>query len=109
MTAQRERKPGLRAVKATFDLDAARAARREAVQETFTFKWEGAVYTCLPAKEWPIDVTALLVEGDLSGAVQQILGDEQGERFLATHPSVGDVESLMEALAEFAGFTDTGE
>jgi hypothetical protein len=108
VTAQRESKPGLRAVKATFDLDAARAARREAETETFTFKWDGAVYSCLPAKEWPITVTARLAEGDLVSAIQLILG-EDAEAFLATNPSVGDVESLMDALATFAGFNNAGE
>lgn len=105
MTAQR----GAAKATAVFDLDAARAARREAVGEAFTFAWHGEVYTCQPAKEWSINTASALSSGDLVSAIGMILGDEQGPRFLATDPSMGDVEALMDALAEFSGVNTSGE
>ena len=91
---------------APFDLDAARAARREAAGEGFRFKWGKKVYECPPAKEWPMTVTALLSEGELNGALESILGSKQYESFMKNEPSMGDVEDLMGALAKFSGIGD---
>lgn len=95
--------------KAAFDLDAAAAARREAAGEPFTFTWHGSEYTCLPAKEWPITVAAMLGT-DMPEAVRLILGGgEDADAFLATNPSLGDIEALMTALSEFTGTGSLGE
>jgi hypothetical protein len=95
--------------KKPFDLDAAAAARREAAGAGFTFTFKGAEFSCLSPKEWPITVTAMLSEGDLIGALIGILGDTQGEVFLAGKPTMGDVETLMTQVAQSAGVDDLGE
>ena len=91
---------------APFDLDAARAARREAAGEGFRFKWGKKVYECPPAKEWPMTVTAMLSDGELNGALEAILGGKQYESFMKHEPSMGDIEDLMGALAKFSGVGD---
>lgn len=94
---------------AVFDLDAAAAARREAAGEPFRFVFHGQEFTCLPAKEWPIQVSEMLTQ-DMVEAVRLILGaGEQADAFLALNPTMGDVESLMTAIAEFSGFQNAGE
>jgi hypothetical protein len=95
--------------KKPFDLDAAAAARREANGDGFQFSFKGATFICLPPKEWPISVTAMLSDGDLIGALTGILGSDQAEVFLAGQPTMGDVETLMTKVATFAGVDDLGE
>lgn len=94
---------------AAFDLDAANAARREAEGEPFTFTWQGTEWSCAPAKEWPIATASRLSAGDLPGALLLIMGDDEGQAFLDTKPSMGDVEALMDALAKFSGVNNSGE
>lgn len=93
----------------TFDLDAAGAARREAAGEGFKFIWKKKPYVCLPPKEWPITVTSSLSEGDLVGAISEILGEKQAVPFLKGNPTTGDVEALMEAIAKHTGVDGLGE
>ena len=91
--------------RAVFDLDAAAAARREAAGEPFTFTWHGDEFACLPAKEWPITVAAMLTT-DMPEAVRLILGGgDQADAFMAHNPTMGDIEDLMTALAEYSGFS----
>ena len=93
---------------APFDLDAARAARREAAGKGFAFTWQGGEYVCLSAKEWPVTVLSKLAEGKVVEALQQILGDEQSEKFMAGEPTSGDVEDLITALSQYSGIGDSG-
>lgn len=99
--------PRVTAKASVFDLDAVSAARREAAGVGFTFVWHGEEYECLPAKEWPITVTSALATGDLVGGITEILGAD-GQRFIDTKPTAGDVEALLTALAEFSGVESTG-
>ena len=92
-----------------FDLDAANAARREVEGARFTFTWQGRDWSCAPAKEWPIATAGVLAKGDLPGALLLIMGEDEGQAFLDTKPSMGDVEALMDALAAFSGVVDSGE
>jgi hypothetical protein len=92
---------------APFDLDAARAARREAQGVGFKFMWGKKAYECPPAKEWPMAVTGLLSEGKLMEAVEGILGPKQFATFMKGNPSMGDLEDLMSALAKFSGVGDS--
>lgn len=92
-----------------FDLDAARASRREAEGEGFRFKWNNVEFTCLPAKEWPIAVNSALSAGDIESALLGILGEDQGEVFLAGKPTMGDIETLMTQVAKFSGVDGLGE
>lgn len=91
---------------APFDLDAARAARRETAGEGFKFKWANKEYECPPAREWPMTVTGLFSEGKLTDALEEILGEKQFTTFMKNKPSVGDLEDLMGALAKFSGIGD---
>ena len=91
-----------------FDLDAARAARREAMGDGFAFVFGGQTFTCTPTKEWPVAVLASLSDGDLTGALELILGDEQYQRFMEQQPTSGDVQDLMEALGKDAGVGGAG-
>jgi len=91
---------------APFDLDAARSARREAAGDGFKFVWNKKTYECQPAKEWPIQVTALLSEGNLNDALEAILGKKQYDAFMKHQPAMGDIEELMSALAKFSGVGD---
>jgi hypothetical protein len=102
MTARRGASAG------AFDLDAARAARKEAAGVGFKFKFGGRSYTCLPAKEWPIEVMGSLGDGDMVGALEMILGADQMEKFMANKPTSGDVEDLMNALGDDAGVGNSG-
>jgi hypothetical protein len=95
--------------KAAFDLDAAAATRREAAGEPFTFTYGGHQFKCLPAKEWPITVAALLGT-DMPEAIRLILGGgERGDQFMALNPTLGDVEDLLTALSAWSGIGDLGE
>jgi len=87
-----------------FDADAARAARLEAAGDPFTFHWDGATFTALPAKEWPIAVTGMLAEGRLVDALRLILGDDF-DPYMRGNPTMGDVEALMGAMARRQGLT----
>lgn len=89
----------------TFDADAARAARREAMAEPFTFTWNGEDLTLPSPKEWPIEVMALLGDADLPGALTVLLGPEQYARFLEGHPALADIEGILNAVAEWSGVT----
>lgn len=89
-----------------FDLDAARAARREQTGEKFTFRFGGEVYAALSAKEWPIATLGMLSDGNIIGAVEAILGGKQFESFMKHTPTAGDVEDLMNSLSAFSGTGD---
>lgn len=92
-----------------FDLDAAAAARREAAGEPFTFTYGGRKFTCLPAREWPIAVTALLGT-DMPEAVKLILGGgADADAFMALNPTMGDIEDLLAALSSWSGIGTLGE
>lgn len=86
----------------TFDADAARAARREAAGESFTFTFDGAEFTLPPPREWHIGVVSLLGDGDITGALRLLLGDEY-DRFLLGAPTLADFESIMNAVAVWSG------
>ena len=90
-----------------FDLDAARAARREAEGTGFTFTFGGEQYETPPAKEWPINVIASLSEGNLIEALRLILNDDY-DRFMAHNPTNGDVEDLMTAMSANVGVGGLG-
>ncbi len=93
---------------APFDLDAARAARQEAAGEGFKFTWGGKPYECPAAEDWPLAVQSSLSEGDLLGALRNLLGDKQMNEFEAGKPTMGDVKDLFDAIAKFSGVGDSG-
>ena len=90
-----------------FDLDAARAQRREAAGEPATFTFGGEQYHVPPSSEWPLGVRDLLVGGDLQGAMRELLNG-QWERFHAAGPTMGDVGDLHDWISESNGMRSAG-
>lgn len=92
-----------------FDLDAERAARVEAMGEPFTFVSHGATYTMPSPKQWPVQVTGMLSDGDLPGALRLLLGPDQADAFLNGGPiTMGDLEALFGAVAKWSGLDSLG-
>jgi len=87
----------------TFDLDAARARRREAAKNTVLyFTFGGEKFECVPADEWGFDVAENLVNGQITTAIRGILGENEYDRFAALKPSMGDINDLIEWLGNQA-------
>lgn len=79
-----------------FDLDAARARRKEAAGDGVPFIFGGETFHIPPGTEWGLDIPMKAADGDLLGVFRDLLGDEQFERFVSHGPTVGDVETLFE-------------
>ena len=90
---------------ARIDLDAAKAARREARGEGPTVVFGAQEFT-LDA-EIPFEVTEHLAEGRVSEAVALLLGDSH-EAFMASKPSVEDLMMLFEQLTTAYGLETLG-
>lgn len=91
----------------SFDLDAATAARREAVQEPTEFTWKGEQFSVPNPVLWPLAVQKLLAEGSVVDAMRGIMGDEQYGRFEALGPSLLEVTAVLEAVGKDTGSGDT--
>lgn len=89
---------------AAFDLDAARAARTEAVGEEFTFSLGGEEFTIPPASDWPISVSGDFAEGRLDIAMRGLLGEEAYRRF-APKARLGDLELIFNQVGKTMGVT----
>lgn len=96
------------------DLDAARAARREANGEAPTITFDGKTFT-LPV-ELPFEVAAQIAAmqkdedaSGIRGAVEAFLGSDAASDFFESRPSVADVNALVEGLVKAYGFEDVGE
>lgn len=101
---------------AEFDLDAARAARAEANGEAPTVKFGGVVFTLPVEMPYAIvenvnEMQAAQLAGDgykvtqaLSAIAQDLFGDRFQE-FLAFHPSMLDMQALLENVAPMYGLT----
>lgn len=87
-----------------FDLDASRAARREAAQEPFRFVFGGQPFTLPPSKEWPLVATDALSDGHVGVAMKELLGD-QWDAFAAMGATVGDLTDLFGAVSAWQGLT----
>lgn len=87
-----------------WDLEAAAdAALAEQQLVPFTFAYKGASYTAPPMKKWPASALAALAGGDLFGALQAVLGDEDGAALLGAGLTLGELEVLFDKLAADAG------
>lgn len=96
------------------DLDAARAARREVAREPISIVLDGAEYHLPP--ELPFQVAEAMSE--MAGAdgaevgvalakvVQAFLGEGYGA-FMASQPSIEDLNVLVENLAKAYGFGES--
>lgn len=87
------------------DLDAAKAARREARGEGPIVVFGTKEFT-LDA-EVPFEVTELLAAGQVSEAVKLLLGDSH-EAFMESKPSVEDLMVLFEQLTTAYGLESVG-
>lgn len=85
------------------DLDAARAARREAKREPIVVVLGGEEFE-LP-NELSLDLAALITAGDLMGAVVALVGEDHADRFNACRPSMEDVVELFTELGPAYGLT----
>ena len=92
----------------TFDLDAARAQRREAAGDPSEFVFGGDTFTVPPSSEWPISVRDSLTGGDVVAAMKEILG-EQWETFSGHGPTIGDVTALLDWVAGENGMGSSGK
>lgn len=89
-----------------FDLDAARAARREASGEPLRFTFGGQRFEVPSSRsDWPFEVSGLLQVNDYSAALEVLLG-EQWPAFKACRPTFADLVDLLEWLSKEMGFGD---
>jgi hypothetical protein len=94
---------------AVFDLDAAEASRREQAGEPFRFSHGGQEFTIGGPKDWPVQVTDALSRGDMTAALDLLLGPTERERLYAAGPlTMGGIEALFTAISEWAGVGTLG-
>jgi hypothetical protein len=101
------------------DLDAAKAARREAAGEAPTLTFGGEAFS-LPV-ELPFEVGHRLLSllENIAGGTTAVFDDveailrplfaERYEAFMAHGPSMADIMALLTGLPREYGFTDVGE
>lgn len=88
-----------------FDLDAKRAARKEAAGDPFTFRFAGEVYQIPPAKQWPLQAVEAFSLGQMRTAMQALLGPDQWARFGEAQADLGDLTDLFQAMSAWQGLT----
>lgn len=84
------------------DFDARRKARAEITREPVVIKMGGKRYTLPPVLAAEFAICAQ--ENNLRGALDALLG-EHADAFLATKPSVDDLEDLFTAVSDLYGVT----
>lgn len=90
-----------------FDLDAARAARREANGEHgFAFIWNGVEYQAPASKDWPVEAVSKISDGELVDSLRLILTDKVYDQLDGL--TIGDVEALLDAMATHEGTETLG-
>jgi hypothetical protein len=97
--------PSSNGARKPLDLDAARSARAEAVEETFPFVLGGEEFELMPQNDWPAEVTDFLMAGDLRQAFTLIVvgGTETVQRFMLHRPTLGDYRELFNAVGDWQG------
>lgn len=88
-----------------FDLDKASAAITEAAADPFTFTWAGGSYETPNVKSWSVDVVAAAATGNIVGAMEELLGQEQWAEFRKGKPTLGTIEALFAAISKDSGLT----
>jgi hypothetical protein len=81
-----------------FDLDAARAARREALGDAPEFTFGGNDYKLPVEMSYPAAMA--LQAQDVDAGLVHLLGAENYDRFMEEQPSPEDVVALIEWIAE---------
>lgn len=88
----------------TYDVNAARTARREKTGETWKFRLDGDLYE-LPT-ELPRDTARALRQlddSDVDGLLALLLGDEQFKLFQQHETTMQDIAALLEAYGNETG------
>jgi hypothetical protein len=80
------------------DLDAIRAAREAAELPSIPLRFGGDDFTVPNYAYWPAEAQEALVLGNLRLAFEEILGPAQFDKFWSHHPSIGDLNDLMDEL-----------
>lgn len=92
----------------TINLDAARAARREAAGEFITVEFNGNTYQC--PSELPYAVLRQVKADDLDGALATLLGAKQAKKLLSDDTlTLQDVNALLEGIVEATTGRPLGE
>lgn len=92
-----------------FDLDAAKAAQRDAAGESFTFTYTGEKYQIPPSTEWPVEASTYIATGDFHAALQCLLELDDPEapaRFFNAAPTLGHFKLVFDEIARREGMTD---
>ncbi len=101
MTAGKAASSNGTAPQRVIDLASARAARAEAQRQPVTLKWSEDISFTLPV-ELPADFALYAQEGLMRESVKALVGDQAGE-FFALHPSMDDINELVEAAGRVYG------
>jgi hypothetical protein len=92
----------------SIDLDAARAARSEALGDKPVVRFAGRDWT-LPAElPWAVAEASSGQMGDLVTALKALLGNQWAD-FQAETPTVSDMTALVEAIPALYGLDDAGK
>ena len=93
-----------------FNLNRAReAAAAEATEKPWLFEFNDHLYELLPAKQWPLSVSAKLADGRIDEAMALLLvGENNFDRLAEDGAVMGDLELIMEAYAADAGLENSG-
>jgi hypothetical protein len=93
------------------DLNELEAARAEKAPEPTIVKYGHPVqsFTVPNYMDWPGEATALLSEGDLRGALTEIMGAQEFARFWALKPTNGVLYDLMDVIERDQGMPGLGE
>lgn len=93
----------------TIDLDAARAAKAEALGEPFTFTHQQHTFTIPDQAQWPLTVLDLMSDGKIVAALKELLGPDQWTVMQTLPPlTLDDVKTLFDAVASAMGVQDLG-
>lgn len=90
---------------ARIDLDAARA---EAAKEPHIVDFGGDEFKFPPVDEWPLEAIDHVRLGAYRDAMQTVLGSDW-ERFNSHGPTLGDMNHLLDAVAESDGVDSVGK
>jgi hypothetical protein len=89
---------------APFDLDAAvAAAAAEGKAKPFAFTYKRARYEVPPSSQWSLTALDKLADGDLAGALAEMLGEDY-TKIRDAGLTLGEVNALIEAIGKESGF-----
>lgn len=93
---------------APFDLDAAVAAQGEAEAVPFAFTFAGQEYQIPPQSTWKMSTLALLGNGDIQGALTDLIGEDGYDRLVDDGMTLAHLNALFEQASKVSGTGDLG-